>query len=169
MLVLLGETRDEFGGSIWQQISGGGLSGLPPQVDLADEERLADFFVGNTDLTGAHDISEGGLAQTVVEMAFRTEGGVKLDLSAVHEDEFVALFSESASRAVVATTAGRVDAVLARAAEKGVPAAVIGETTQGRELVFGDVAVDLDELKAAWKATLPDLFGHAVGANSVVE
>jgi phosphoribosylformylglycinamidine synthase len=169
VLILLGETDDEFGGSIWQQISGGGLSGLPPQVDLADEERLADFFVGNTDLTGAHDISEGGLAQTVVEMAFRTEGGVKLDLSAVHEDEFVALFSESASRAVVATTAGRVDAVLARAAEKGVPAAVIGETTQGRELVFGDVAVDLDELKAAWKATLPDLFGHAVGANSVVE
>ncbi|QGU05489.1 phosphoribosylformylglycinamidine synthase subunit PurL [Corynebacterium comes] len=169
VLILLGETRDEFGGSIWQQISGGGLSGLPPQVDLADEERLADFFVGNTELTGAHDLSEGGLAQTVVEMAFRAEGGIRLDLSAVHEDEFVALFSESASRALVATTADRVDAVLARAAEKGVPAVRIGETTEGRDLAFADVTVNLDELKSAWKATLPDLFGHAVGANSVVE
>lgn len=169
VLILLGETGDEFGGSIWQQISGGGLSGLPPQVDLKNEERLADFFVGNSDLTGAHDLSEGGLAQAVVEMAFRTEGGVTLDLPAVHGDEFVALFSESASRALVATTPDRVDAVLARAAEKGVPAAVIGETAEGRALTFGDVTVDLDELKAAWKATLPDLFGHAVGANSVVE
>ena len=169
VLILLGETFDEFGGSVWQKISGGGLNGLPPQVDLANEERLADFFVGNRDLTGAHDLSEGGLAQAVVEMAFRAPGGVALDLSGVHEDEFVALFSESASRALVATTADKAEAVLARAAEKGVPAVQIGETTDSRELTFGDVTVDLDELKAAWKATLPNLFGHAVGANSVVE
>ncbi|HKM25071.1 MAG TPA: hypothetical protein VJY40_05465, partial [Corynebacterium sp.] len=60
-------------------------------------------------------------------------------------------------------------AVLARAAEFGVPAVKIGETTEARELTFGDVTVDLDELKDAWKATLPNLFGHAVGANAVVE
>ena len=169
VLVLLGETRDEFGGSIWQQITGGGLSGLPPQVDLADEERLADFFVGNNLVTAAHDLSEGGLAQAVAEMAFRYDGGVSLDLAGVHEDEFVALFSESASRVLVATTADRVDGVLERAAEFGVPAVRIGETTEGRELTFGGTTVNIDELKDAWKATLPDLFGHAVGANSVVE
>ncbi|RSZ61576.1 phosphoribosylformylglycinamidine synthase subunit PurL [Corynebacterium hylobatis] len=169
VLILLGETADEFGGSIWQQISGGGLKGLPPKIDLANEERLADFFVGNTDVTAAHDLSEGGLAQAVAEMAFRSQGGVNLDLSGVHEDEFVALFSESASRAVVATTADRVDAVLARAAEKGVSAVKIGETTSARELNFGEVTVDLDELKAAWQGTLPELFGHAVGSNAVVD
>jgi len=169
VLILLGETFDEFGGSIWQKISGGGLNGMPPKVDLANEERLADFFVGNRDVTASHDLSEGGLAQAVVEMAFRAPGGVALDLSGVHEDEFVALFSESASRALVATTADKVDAVLARAAEFGVPAVRIGETTEARELTFGDVTVDLDELKDAWKATLPNLFGHAVGANAVVE
>jgi len=169
VLILLGETFDEFGGSIWQKVSGGGLNGMPPKVDLANEERLADFFVGNRDVTASHDLSEGGLAQAVVEMAFRAPGGVALDLSGVHEDEFVALFSESASRALVATTEDKVDAVLARAAEFGVPAVRIGETTEARELTFGDVTVDLDELKDAWKATLPNLFGHAVGANAVVE
>ncbi len=169
VLILLGETFDEFGGSIWQKISGGGLNGMPPKVDLANEERLADFFVGNRDVTASHDLSEGGLAQAVVEMAFRAPGGVALDLSGVHEDEFVALFSESASRALVATTEDKVDAVLARAAEFGVPAVKIGETTEARELTFGDVTVDLEELKNAWKATLPNLFGHAVGANAVVE
>lgn len=40
-LYLLGQTFDEFGGSIWQQVSGAGLSGLPPQVDLANEEKLS--------------------------------------------------------------------------------------------------------------------------------
>ncbi len=169
VLILLGETFDEFGGSIWQKISGGGLNGMPPKVDLANEERLADFFVGNRDLTASHDLSEGGLAQAVVEMVFRAPGGVALDLSGVHEDEFVALFSESASRALVATTSDKVDAVLARAAEFGVPAVKIGETTEAREFSFGDVTVDLDELEDAWKSTLPNLFGHAVGANSIVE
>ena len=58
VLVLLGETKDEFGGSVWQEISGAGLSGLPPQVDLANEERLADFFCEKADgLTAAHDLS----------------------------------------------------------------------------------------------------------------
>lgn len=169
VLILLGETFDEFGGSIWQKVSGGGLNGMPPKVDLANEERLADFFVGNRDLTASHDLSEGGLAQAVVEMAFRAPGGVALDLSGVHEDEFVALFSESASRALVATTEDKVEAVLARAAAAGVPAAKIGETTSGRELRFGAVSVDLDELKAAWQDTLPQQFGHAVGANAVVD
>jgi len=169
VLILLGETFDEFGGSIWQQVSGGGLNGLPPTVDLANEQRLAEFFVGNSALTAAHDISEGGLAQTVVEMAIRADRGVSLDLSVVNEDEFVALFSESASRAVVATTADRVDAVLERAAELGVPAVRVGETTEERTFTAGSVSVPLDELAAAWSGTLPELFGHAVGANSVVE
>ena len=169
VLVVLGETKDEFGGSIWQQVSGGGLNGLPPQVDLANEEKLAEFFVGNTGLTAAHDVSEGGLAQAVIEMLLRAGKGADLDLSKVHEDDFVALFSESASRAVVATTADRVDALLIRADELGVPAATIGSTDDSAELKVGGVSIAISELYQAWSQTLPELFGHAVGANSVVE
>ncbi|MGP6174546.1 phosphoribosylformylglycinamidine synthase subunit PurL [Corynebacterium sp. A21] len=168
-LILLGTTRDEFGGSIWQQISGGGLQGLPPQIDLADEMKLAEFFIANTDLTAAHDLSEGGLAQAVVEMAIRADRGVELDLPQVNEDQFVALFAESASRVLVATTADKVEAVLARAAELGIPAAEVGVTTENTDLKFGEVSIPLAELREAWQNTLPELFGHAVGANSVVE
>ena len=177
VLVLLGETKDEFGGSIWQQVSAheqgheanNGLNGLPPQVDLANEQRLADFFVGNEGLTAAHDISEGGLAVTAFEMAKRSGVGLSLDLSKVHEDAFVAAFSESASRVLVATTADRVDMLLHRAEECGVPAVVIGQTTDNGELELGGESIAVSELREAWAATLPDLFGHAVGANSVVE
>ena len=181
VLIALGETKDEFGGSIWQQVSAdtseaSSLNGLPPQVDMANEKLLAEFFHGNKLLTAAHDISEGGLAVTAFEMAKRAGAtadgaglGLNLDLTAVHEDEFVAAFSESASRVLVATTADRADQVLARAGELGIPAAIVGETTETGALTLGGESVAISQLVAAWSATLPDLFDHAVGANSVVE
>lgn len=181
VLIALGETKDEFGGSIWQQVSAdtseaSSLNGLPPQVDMANEKRLAEFFHGNELLTAAHDISEGGLAVTAFEMAKRAGAtadgaglGLNLDLTAVHEDEFVAAFSESASRVLVATTADRADQVLSRAGELGIPAAIVGETTETGALTLGGESVAISQLVAAWSATLPDLFDHAVGANSVVE
>jgi len=181
VLIALGETKDEFGGSIWQLVSAEGadkdnLNGLPPQVDMANEKRLAGFFHGNDLLTAAHDVSEGGLAVAAFEMAKRAGAladaaglGLDLDLTAVHEDAFTAAFSESASRALVATTADRADKVLARAAELGIPAAIVGETTETGALTLGGESVAISQLVEAWSATLPDLFGHAVGANSVVE
>ena len=181
VLIALGETKDEFGGSIWQQVSAdtsdaSSLNGLPPQVDMANEKRLAEFFHGNELLTAAHDISEGGLAVTAFEMAKRAGAtadgaglGLNLDLTAVHEDEFVAAFSESASRVLVATTADRAEQVLARAGELGIPAAIVGETTETGALTLGGESVAISQLVSAWSATLPDLFDHAVGANSVVE
>ncbi|WKS61648.1 phosphoribosylformylglycinamidine synthase subunit PurL [Corynebacterium accolens] len=181
VLIALGETKDEFGGSIWQLVSAEGadkdnLNGLPPQVDMANEKRLADFFHGNDLLTAAHDVSEGGLAVAAFEMAKRAGAladaaglGLDLDLTAVHEDAFTAAFSESASRVLVATTADRTDEVLARAAEFGIPATIVGETTNTGALTLGGESVAISQLVEAWSATLPDLFGHAVGANSVVE
>lgn len=173
VLFLLGATGEDFGGSIWQQVSGGGLQGLPPSVDLADEQRLADLLVGAQDITAAHDLSEGGLAQAVFEMAQREEVGVRVDLAAVHEDPTTALFSESASRMLVATTPAQADAFQARAEELGIPVARIGESTGAAgseaQIDFGVVSVPLAELKEAWESTLPKHFGHAVGANSVVE
>ena len=48
-------------------------------------------------------------------------------------------------------------------------AAIVGETTETGALTLGGESVAISQLVAAWSATLPDLFDHAVGANSVVE
>jgi len=169
-LYVLGATFDEFGGSIWQQVSGGGLNGMPPAVDLANEQKLVELFSGPRVVTAAHDVSEGGLAQAVAELAM-TSGdgvGVDIDVAAVHEDPFVALFSESASRAVVATTDGA--ALEGRARELGIPCVKLGRTNTDKQLrVAGQFDVPVAELREAWAGTLPEIFGHAVGANSVVE
>ncbi|MGO3044027.1 phosphoribosylformylglycinamidine synthase subunit PurL [Corynebacterium casei] len=168
-LVLLGETKEEFGGSIWQQVSGGGLQGLPPQVDLANEAKLAEFFVGNTSVAASHDLSEGGLGIAAFEMAQKNGVGVDLDLSVVHEDALTALFSESASRVLISTASDHLDGVLTRASELGIPAVVVGTTNDSGTFTFAGEEVATAELREAWSATLPNLFGHAVGANSVVE
>lgn len=166
-LYLLGQTFDEFGGSIWQQVSGAGLSGLPPQVDLANEEKLMEFFQQPGVVSAAHDVSEGGVAQAIAELAIYSNKGVSLDVSGVHDDVFTALFSESASRVVVAATDGA--AVVWRAQELGIPVVKIGETIDEPVVrVEGQFEVPVAELTRAWTETLPRLFSHAVGANSVV-
>ena len=175
VLVLLGETKDEFGGSVWQEISGAGLSGLPPQVDLANEERLADFFCEKADgLTAAHDLSEGGLGQAVFEMIKDTDKGAELDLSGVNADAFTALFSESASRVLVACSPDRVDRVVADATELSIPVAIIGSTNMSGEITFADgtpaagQSVSVAELREAWSATMPGYFAHADAPNAAV-
>ena len=166
-LYLLGQTFDEFGGSIWQQVSGAGLSGLPPQVDLANEEKLMEFFQQPGVVSAAHDVSEGGVAQAIAELAIYSNKGMSLDVSGVYDDVFTALFSESASRVVVAATDGA--AVVRRAQELGIPVVKIGETIDEPVVrVEGQFEVMVAELTRAWTETLPRLFSHAVGANSVV-
>ena len=48
-------------------------------------------------------------------------------------------------------------------------AAIVGETSETEALSLVSESVAISQLVEAWSATLPDLFGHAVGANSVVE
>ena len=69
-VLLLGDTRDELGGSEWAHVVHGHLGGPPPAVDLAAEQRLAGLLAAAAAdglLTGAHDLSDGGLAQALVE------------------------------------------------------------------------------------------------------
>lgn len=80
-LILLGETHDEFDGSIWSQVEHGHLGGVPPKVDLAREQLLADILLASSRdglVTAAHDLSEGGLAQAVVEAALAGETGCRI-------------------------------------------------------------------------------------------
>ena len=64
-IVLLGETRPEFGGSLWAWLRHGHLGGRPPAVDLEAERALADVLVDAAArglVVAAHDLSDGGLA-----------------------------------------------------------------------------------------------------------
>jgi phosphoribosylformylglycinamidine synthase len=158
---LLGETREELDGSAWASVVHGHLGGRPPRVDLAAEQALAEVLVaGGRDgvLAGAHDVSDGGLAQTLVEACLRHDVGA--DVS-VGQDPFVGLFSESTARVVVAVQPDRVRPLEALCLEHGVPLTRLGETTAEPVLrVQGAFEVPLHEVRAAWSATLPAALAH---------
>jgi phosphoribosylformylglycinamidine synthase subunit PurL len=158
-VVLLGDTRDELGGSEWAHVVHGHLGGRPPLVDLTAEARLARLLAGAAAdgvLTGSHDVSDGGLAHALVEACLIGGCGVAVELPPL--DPFVALFSESAGRVLVTAAPERVGEVFTRAAAAGVPARVLG-TTGGDVLAIDGVPdLTLEELRVAWEGTLPALF-----------
>ncbi|HEY2640147.1 MAG TPA: phosphoribosylformylglycinamidine synthase subunit PurL [Streptosporangiaceae bacterium] len=158
-LVLLGDTRDEFGGSLWAWLRHGHLGGRPPAVDLEAERALADLLVSAAAgglLAAAHDLSDGGLAVALAESCLTGGTGCTVTLTG---DPATLLFSESAARAVVAVQPGA-EAEFARRCElAGAPAAVIGATGGTALEVTGRFRVGLDELAAAHRAALPALFG----------
>ncbi|MDQ1601446.1 MAG: phosphoribosylformylglycinamidine synthase subunit PurL [Actinomycetota bacterium] len=162
VVLLLGEARDELGGSEWAHHVHGHLGGLPPRVDLAAEKALGALMAAAADdglVTAAHDVSDGGLAQTLVEMVLRRGVGASVTVDDVAGDAFVALFAESVARAVVAVPADRVADLEASASSYGVPVTRLGNTGGETLVVQGVLTVAVDELRAAHEGTFPALFG----------
>ncbi|MCU1692547.1 MAG: phosphoribosylformylglycinamidine synthase subunit PurL, partial [Frankiales bacterium] len=165
-LLLLGDTADELGGSEWAWALHRHLGGTPPRVDLEREKLLGSVLVaGSRDgmLTSAHDLSDGGLAQALVEMTLAKGLGARVVLPA-GLDPFVQLYSESAGRALVALPRSEELRFTEMCSARGLPCVRIG-VADGTLLDVQDVVtVELDELREAYEATLPALFGPLAGA-----
>ena len=163
VVLLLGATRDELAGSEWAHVVHGHLGGLPPTVDLEAEHLLAEVLVDGARhqlLRAAHDLSEGGLAQGLAEMAIRGQVGVQVTVAG---DPFVALFSESTARAVVVVSPHDEPALMSLAQSRGVPVARLGIVGGDAVTVEDQFSIPVDELRTAWAGTLPALFGPSVG------
>jgi phosphoribosylformylglycinamidine synthase len=161
-IFLLGQTREELSGSEWAHVTHGHLGGAPPTVDLAAEQRLAGLLgeaAGNGHLTAAHDLSDGGLAQALVEACLRRNFGAHVALPPDGQSAFVHLFSESTGRVLVSLRKGQEAAFTALAAQRKVPYTALGVVAGPALVIDGLFDVSLDELRKAFTATLPALFG----------
>ena len=134
---LLGTTRPELDGSAWADVVHDHLGGLPPAVDLAAERRLAFVLThaSRDDLVdAAHDLSEGGLAQALVESSLRYGVGVQVSLDGLCARDgitpFEALFSESTARVLVAVPRSEEVRLVDLCTARGVPALRLGETAE---------------------------------------
>ncbi|MFW0789137.1 phosphoribosylformylglycinamidine synthase subunit PurL [Gordonia sp. CPCC 205333] len=162
-LILLGATRDEFDGSIWSQVVHDHLGGVPPVVDLAHEQLLGEILVASSRdglISAAHDLSEGGLIQTVIEAALAGETGCRIILPE-GADPFVTLFSESAGRVLVAVPRTEESRFSAMLDARGMPWTRIGVVDQGSDSVSvqDHFEIALQELRDTFESTLPKLFG----------
>ncbi len=170
VLLLLGETKDELGGSEWAWAMHRHLGGRPPHVDLDREKVLAEVLVsGSRDgmLSSAHDLSDGGLAQALVESALAKNVGARVVLPE-GLSPFVQLFSESAGRALVTVPRSEELRFTEMCNARGLPCTRIG-VTDGAAIEVQDVlTVALEELREAHESTLPNLFGPLAGASAAL-
>jgi len=162
-IYLLGDTRDEFGGSEWMDVAHGFLGGTPPAVDLERERLLADVLITSARdglIESAHDLADGGLAATLVESCLHGRVGARV---AVPDgiDPFVFLFAESAGRAIVTVARSDEARFTEACTARELPHTRIGVV----DVLSADLEVQdqftapLVELRAAWSAPLRTLFG----------
>ncbi|MFE1775876.1 phosphoribosylformylglycinamidine synthase subunit PurL [Streptomyces sp. NPDC059008] len=159
LIYLLGDTREELGGSAWSQVVHDHLGGLPPKVDLAREQVLAEILISASRdgmVDAAHDLSDGGLIQALVESCLRGGRGARLVVPD-GLDPFVLLFSESAGRAIVAVPRSEELRFTDMCGARGLPATRIG-VVDGAEIdVQGQFSIPLSELRTAHEGTIPGL------------
>jgi phosphoribosylformylglycinamidine synthase len=153
-LLLLGVTEPSLAGSRWAVDCHGKRGGTLPPLDLELHARLLAFvqaLVVEGSAAGLHDVSEGGLAVALTEMAIRSGFGFRVAGVAGH----AALFSESASRLVVCAEPDAAQAIFRQATAAAIPATFLGGSGGDRLVVEGLLDMALADADAAWRDAIP--------------
>jgi phosphoribosylformylglycinamidine (FGAM) synthase-like enzyme len=174
VVMLLGETGDELGGSEYLKVVHGMVRGLPPVLELSREAALHRVLVEGAStgvIQSAQDCSEGGFAVTLAECCIGTGLGTQVDVPAVKPvaldvwSDVATLFSESASRVVVSVAPHAEVELLELAARHNVPVRRIG-TVRGARLqvsIGGRSVIDepLADIERMWNTAIERYFEPA--------
>ena len=163
LIYLVGVTRDELAGS-YAALVLGKTGGKIPKVDAALAMRSYQALhqaIQNRQVVSCHDLSEGGLAVSLSEMAFAGELGAFIDISSMRQASFidveVALFSESNSRILCEVNAN--DAAAFERTMQGLPCFKLGEVAKHNRVTVecdGETILDTSwaSLRDTWLAPL---------------
>ncbi len=154
IVVLVGETKGEFGGSLYLKTLFGETVGTAPQIDYEKELALWDLVIEANKkglLKAAKDVGLGGIAISLSKMAAVGDLGIEADVEVAHARD---IFDESQSRALLELSPEHLEALQAMAKERDLPLQVIGKVG-GEKVRINEVSLTLPELKARY-------FGHFV-------
>ena len=155
IVVLLGRTREELGGSEYLKLIHGLVKGTPPWIDLKLEEAVQNCCLEAIDrgiLRSAHDISDGGLAVSLAECCIGGPDrplGVRIETHEMIRGDAL-LFSESPSRIVVSLEEKNLAQLQELAAELRVPMHVIGTVGGARFVIQPLLQLQVEELRSIW-------------------
>jgi len=160
-LVLIGATRAEFGGSHYHLVTGRS-GGEVPSVDLAQAPNVFRFIHDSIQqglVRSCHDLSEGGLAVALAEMAFAGMVGADvMHLKDIGLPDEAALFSENPTRFLLEVRSGDLDRLRGLCGD--IPHVVLGKTVREPRLRVAGANGEwilwssLDQLKESWQKTL---------------
>jgi phosphoribosylformylglycinamidine synthase len=157
LIFLLGTTQNEINSSEYLANIVGTLGSPAPSFNLEEEYQLQQCIKGliqNSFINAAHDVSDGGLFTTLVEMCLPNDLGFDVVTdSEIRKDAF--LFGESQSRVVVSVVEDDEDKFLDFVAEMNIPCLLLGHVTKGRCTV--------DEQNFGMIADYKELYDNAIG------
>ncbi|MDD5748357.1 MAG: phosphoribosylformylglycinamidine synthase subunit PurL [Actinomycetota bacterium] len=164
LIVLLGQTLAELGGSEYLKIVHGKVAGVPPRLNWSAEKSLIRLLLSASSsgiISSAHDLSEGGLSVSLAEACILGKMGAEVELTGELKAH-LELFSESQSRALVSIKPERLDELEKIALEERVPARVIGKTGGRKILLKGLFEVDIEEATYLYENSLEQMVagGH---------
>ncbi|HEY1781295.1 MAG TPA: phosphoribosylformylglycinamidine synthase subunit PurL [Roseiarcus sp.] len=164
---LIGGAPGWLGCSAWLSVVAGREEGAPPPVELAAERRNGDFvasLIRAGTVSAVHDLSDGGLAVALAEMAMA--GGIGASVEADGPLAHAFFFGEDQGRYVLTAPPAHSAAIMEEAKRLGVSLARIG-ATGGETLRLGDAApLGLAALAQAYENWLPDYMSRALGTNA---
>jgi len=153
-LYLIGKYNGNLSGSEWAYLHGE-IGNASPVADLDMEKRLVNFLLdGQPIFESAHDVSNGGLAATLVESVLKNQIGARVELNDVAN----ALFSETPGRVLVSIKDSATNEIVKLAGKYQIPIYKIG-TTGGTDLEINLSVISIEELSKAHTETFPKLFG----------
>jgi phosphoribosylformylglycinamidine synthase len=159
IVVLLGRTREELGGSEYLKWVHGLSRGTPPWIDLKIEQAVQLCCIEAIEqqlLSSAHDVADGGLAVALAECCVghpEKPLGVRIETHEMIRGDAL-LFSESQSRIVVSLKEENVERLKEIAARRNVVMQVIGSVGGSRLTIQPLVQLAVDELHAIWTESL---------------
>ncbi|MDK2854936.1 MAG: phosphoribosylformylglycinamidine synthase subunit PurL [Bacillota bacterium] len=160
VIVLLGSTEDELGGSEYLYALHGLELGRPPRLDLKKEARVQEACrtaIREGLLSSAHDLSDGGLVVALAESCLTGPNGpqgarVEIARAGLRRDS--AYFSETQSRILISLPEENLPRLAAIAGRLGVPYSVLGRTGGERLEVDDAISLPVNELQRVWKEGL---------------
>jgi phosphoribosylformylglycinamidine synthase len=158
-ILLIGDTKGHLGQSIYVREILGREEGAAPAVDLKVERRNGDFVRGLISagrVTTVHDVSDGGLAVALTEMAMSSGIGATVSTPKV-SSRTAFWFGEDQARYVLAVPAGDVERIVSEAKLAGVPVQTLGQTGGTAVRFDNEEPVSVAALKATHEEWLPKL------------
>ncbi|MCX5726454.1 MAG: phosphoribosylformylglycinamidine synthase subunit PurL [Candidatus Saganbacteria bacterium] len=165
IIVLLGTTKDELGGSEYLKVVHGLVKGDAPELDLDLE-----LAVGKTCIEGiekgiagsAHDCSEGGIAVALAESSIKSGKGALISFSSSLRGDSL-LFSESQSRIVITVSPLNLEKIKDIARKYNAPVEVIGKVSGDKLVIRNGKRTLIDKnvkiLKEAYDLAIPKALG----------
>jgi len=158
-VLLIGIDGSHLGQSIYMRDCLGLSEGPPPEVNLVDEKRNGDFIralINSGQATACHDISSGGLALTLAEMAMASDKGMTIDLSDATGPMHALLFGEDQARYVITVADDLANFLMASTEGAGVPFRKLGTVGGDTLNVKGVLNLPISQLRSTHELWFPD-------------